>query len=152
MTPPAFTSVYYSSAFVAAEHEFDTTRKSAWIATSLGDQPIPGVQLVEPVSLGEAELQMVHSAEYVRPSGAGSRKRSRHPVAFGGIRRSGAPCVLRTAARWRRPSWRSRRDATRAPSRAVFITRPPGVGMGTARSTASRWRLDPFTTWAPNPS
>jgi acetoin utilization deacetylase AcuC-like enzyme len=65
MTSPVFTSVYYSSAYVAAEHEFDTTRKSAWIARSLGDQPIPGVQLVEPVPLGEAELQIVHSAEYV---------------------------------------------------------------------------------------
>ena len=65
MTPPVLTSVFYSSAFVAAEFEFDTTRKSAWIAKSLGDQPIPGVQLVEPVPLGEAELQMVHSAEYV---------------------------------------------------------------------------------------
>jgi acetoin utilization deacetylase AcuC-like enzyme len=66
MTPPVITSVYYSSAFVAAEYPFDTTRKSAWIAKSLGDQPIPGVQLVEPVPLGEAELQMVHSSEYVR--------------------------------------------------------------------------------------
>src|SRR5580692_4352117 len=66
MTSPVLTSVYYSSAYVAAEYAFDTTRKSAWIATSLGDQPIPGVQFVEPVPLGEAELQMVHSAEYVR--------------------------------------------------------------------------------------
>jgi acetoin utilization deacetylase AcuC-like enzyme len=66
MTPPVLTSVFYSSAFVAAKFEFDTTRKGAWIAKSLGDQPIPGVQLVDPVPLGEAELQMVHSSEYVR--------------------------------------------------------------------------------------
>ena len=66
MTPQVLTFVFYSSAFVAAKFEFDTTRKSAWIARSLGDQPIPGVQLVEPVSLGEAALQMVHSSEYVR--------------------------------------------------------------------------------------
>jgi acetoin utilization deacetylase AcuC-like enzyme len=65
MTSPVLTSVYYSSAYVAAEYAFDTTRKSAWIAGSLGDQPIPGVRLVEPVPLGQAELQMVHSAEYV---------------------------------------------------------------------------------------
>jgi acetoin utilization deacetylase AcuC-like enzyme len=66
MTSPVLTSVYYSSAYVAAKHPFDTTRKSAWIAESLGDQPIPGVQLVEPVPVGEAEVEMVHSSEYVR--------------------------------------------------------------------------------------
>ena len=47
-------NLYYSPAYVA----FDTTRKSAWIAASLHDQPIHDVHVVAPKPLkAEDELR-----------------------------------------------------------------------------------------------
>jgi len=58
--------VYYSDRYVAAGHSFDTTRKARWVAESLTTTPIPGIELVEPVSLTREELLAVHDPEYVR--------------------------------------------------------------------------------------
>ena len=58
--------VYYSPAYAAAGEAFDTTRKSAWIAESLADHPIPKVQLVEPVSMTAEQIAQRHTWEYVR--------------------------------------------------------------------------------------
>ena len=58
--------VFYSPAFGAAAHAFETTRKAGWVAESLMREPIPGVQLVEPEPLPESALLAVHDAAYVR--------------------------------------------------------------------------------------
>ncbi len=58
--------VFYSNAFVAAGEEFDTTRKAAWIAESLGARAIAGTELVEPAPLVPAQLEAVHAPDYVR--------------------------------------------------------------------------------------
>ncbi len=58
--------VFYSDVFVAAGEEFDTTRKAAWIAESLGARAIAGTELVEPAPLVAAQLEVVHAPAYVR--------------------------------------------------------------------------------------
>lgn len=63
--PRAAIPVYYSSAFVNAKHEFDTTRKAAWVAASLVTEPIRGIELVEPALLSDAELLLAHDVAYV---------------------------------------------------------------------------------------
>jgi acetoin utilization deacetylase AcuC-like enzyme len=57
--------VFYSDDFVLAAHAFDTTRKARWVAESLRRDPIPGIDLVEPKSLSEAEVAIVHDPAYV---------------------------------------------------------------------------------------
>jgi acetoin utilization deacetylase AcuC-like enzyme len=59
-------NVYYSSDYVAAAESFDTTRKSAWIAESLGRDPVPGADIVAPEPLAFEDIAKVHAAEYVR--------------------------------------------------------------------------------------
>lgn len=58
-------SLFYSDSYVAASHAFDTTRKARWVAESLERSPIPGVSLIEPASLTAADVEAVHSPEYV---------------------------------------------------------------------------------------
>jgi acetoin utilization deacetylase AcuC-like enzyme len=58
--------VFYSPAYVGSAYAFDTTRKSQWIAESLSERPIPGVELHVPEPLTEAEVVQVHDADYVR--------------------------------------------------------------------------------------
>jgi acetoin utilization deacetylase AcuC-like enzyme len=65
VTPPAV-PVFYSPAYTAAAHGFDTTRKATWIATALLRDPIPGVRLVEPEPIDEPALALVHDPAYVR--------------------------------------------------------------------------------------
>jgi acetoin utilization deacetylase AcuC-like enzyme len=62
---PARLPVFYSAAYVRAAHEFDTTRKAAWVADSLVERPICGVELLEPRPLDEAELAAAHDPAYV---------------------------------------------------------------------------------------
>jgi acetoin utilization deacetylase AcuC-like enzyme len=59
-------SVYYSPAYTSAAYAFPTTRKSGWIAESLAGDPIPGLQLVAPDPLTEADLLSLHDAAYVQ--------------------------------------------------------------------------------------
>jgi acetoin utilization deacetylase AcuC-like enzyme len=58
--------LFYSPAYTAATHVFDTTRKSGWIARSLVRQPVSGVELVEPPPVTARQLEAVHTREYVR--------------------------------------------------------------------------------------
>ena len=64
--------IYYSLAYTSAAYGFDTTRKATWIAESLVERPIDGVELREPEWLTEAALQQVHSPEYVEAVRTGS--------------------------------------------------------------------------------
>jgi acetoin utilization deacetylase AcuC-like enzyme len=69
------TTVFYSATYTAARYGFDTTRKSAWIADSLADRPIAGVELAAPPLLTEGALEAVHSLEYVRAVKTGQPRR-----------------------------------------------------------------------------
>ncbi len=57
--------IYYSSDYTLAGHSFDTTRKAAWVADSLRDDPIRGVSFVEPTPLTKEQLLAVHWQDYV---------------------------------------------------------------------------------------
>lgn len=57
--------LFYSPDYVGAAHAFDTTRKSAWIAESLRGDRIPGVELVRPRPLTDAQLAGVHDPGYI---------------------------------------------------------------------------------------
>lgn len=63
--PEPLVPVFYSDAYVAAEHAFDTTRKARWVADSLVERPITGVVLMSPPPATEADLVQVHDPGYV---------------------------------------------------------------------------------------
>ena len=58
--------VFYSPDYVLSETDFDTTRKSAWVAQSLAERPIAGIQIVAPEPVTAADLLQIHSPTYVR--------------------------------------------------------------------------------------
>ena len=58
--------LFYSPTYCSASYAFDTTRKAAWIAESLSEAPIGGVELVEPQPVSPATVCETHSEEYVR--------------------------------------------------------------------------------------
>ena len=58
--------VFYSERYVGSGYSFATTRKSKWLAYSLEQSPIAGLNLVEPKALTEDQVLAVHSPEYVR--------------------------------------------------------------------------------------
>ena len=57
--------VFYSPKYVLAGHAFDTTRKARWVADSLAETPIPGIELVAPDLLTGEQLAEVHDPGYV---------------------------------------------------------------------------------------
>ena len=60
--------IFYNDEYVAPNHSFDTTRKAAWIADTIRDTGVPGVELVDPASLtGMAEqvIESIHDTEYI---------------------------------------------------------------------------------------
>ena len=59
-------SVFYSPKYVGSGYAFDTTRKAKWIADSLAESPIPGIELVEPAPLTRDQVAEVHDPEYVQ--------------------------------------------------------------------------------------
>ncbi|MBI2901627.1 MAG: hypothetical protein HYY17_15700 [Planctomycetes bacterium] len=59
-------TIFYSPDYVLSAHSFDTTRKASWVAESLRENPIPGVELREPRPLTESQVTETHSPEYVR--------------------------------------------------------------------------------------
>lgn len=64
--------LFYAPAYVCAGYSFDTTRKAGWIASSLGDRPIPGIALREPLPLTREQVVQVHDDAYVRAVETGS--------------------------------------------------------------------------------
>ncbi len=52
--------VFYSPAYVSSAHSFDTTRKAGWIARSLNNRPISGLELIEPESLTAQDILRIH--------------------------------------------------------------------------------------------
>ena len=58
--------VFYSPSYVGSGFAFDTTRKARWIADSLVESPIPGIELVEPAPLTRELVADARALEYVR--------------------------------------------------------------------------------------
>ena len=58
--------LFYSPAYSAVGIRFNTFKKAGWIAASLRQHPIPGVELVAPEPATAAILERMHSAAYVR--------------------------------------------------------------------------------------
>ncbi len=58
--------VYYNSSYIGAAHSFDSTRKAGWIAKSLEDDPIDGIEIHSPKSLTDEQVSIVHDPAYVR--------------------------------------------------------------------------------------
>ncbi len=59
------TLVFYSPFYVGSGYTFDTTRKSKWIAESLWQLPIHGIELGYPSLLTQEQVETVHAPEYV---------------------------------------------------------------------------------------
>jgi len=66
--------LFYSPDYAAAAESFDTTRKSSWIAESLGRNPIAGVDIVAPAPLTFEQIAAVHAPAYVRAVRTGAPK------------------------------------------------------------------------------
>jgi acetoin utilization deacetylase AcuC-like enzyme len=64
--PPRRVPVCYSPAYVGAAHAFETTRKAAWVAESLRQRPIAGIELVGNAPLTAAQLASVHAPVYIQ--------------------------------------------------------------------------------------
>jgi acetoin utilization deacetylase AcuC-like enzyme len=64
--PSRRVGVCYSPAYVGAAHAFETTRKSAWVAESLAQRPIPGIELVGNLPLAPALLARAHAPAYIQ--------------------------------------------------------------------------------------
>ena len=67
--------IFFNDTYTACGYEFDTTRKSSWIAESLREHPIKGVQLVDPsASAARAEqlVRVIHDHKYVEAVRTGS--------------------------------------------------------------------------------
>ncbi|MEO7938548.1 MAG: hypothetical protein ABIR55_07985 [Burkholderiaceae bacterium] len=58
--------VYYSAAYAGAAFAFETTRKAQWVAQSLHDDPIAGLELRMPQPLTWEQMAQVHTRAYVQ--------------------------------------------------------------------------------------
>jgi acetoin utilization deacetylase AcuC-like enzyme len=58
--------VYYSPGYVGSSHAFETTRKARWVADSLSESPVPGIELATPEPLTREQVAEVHDPDYVR--------------------------------------------------------------------------------------
>jgi acetoin utilization deacetylase AcuC-like enzyme len=58
--------VFYSPEYVGSSYAFETTRKARWIADSLSESPLPGIELTEPEPLTWNQVAAVHDPGYVR--------------------------------------------------------------------------------------
>ncbi len=58
--------VYYSPGYVGSGYAFDTTRKARWVADSLSEASVPGIELAAPGPLTREQVAAVHDPAYVR--------------------------------------------------------------------------------------
>jgi acetoin utilization deacetylase AcuC-like enzyme len=58
--------LYYDPSYAMAATTFDTTRKASWVADSLAERPIEGVEMEAPLPLTADEIGAVHDPAYVR--------------------------------------------------------------------------------------
>ena len=59
-------NLFYSPDYVGSAYAFETTRKAKWVADSLADSPIEGIELVTPRPLSWDQVVQVHDPEYAR--------------------------------------------------------------------------------------
>ena len=92
--------LFYDPAYVMAETAFDTTRKAAWVADSLAEEPVPGVGIVSPQPLTPDEIASVHTPAYVEAvrtgephALAGSNGIGWDPALFGAVAASNGGAV-----------------------------------------------------------
>ena len=57
--------VFYSDKYISSATAFETTRKAGWVASSFDGRPMPGVEIVAPLPLTEAQVLGTHGKEYV---------------------------------------------------------------------------------------
>lgn len=57
--------VFYSPAYVMAATDFESTCKAGWIAASLHERPIAGIEIIEPAPLTAEVIGAVHDPAYV---------------------------------------------------------------------------------------
>ena len=60
--------IFYNNEYVAPDHNFDTTRKAAWIADAIHETGVPGIELVDPAcltGLAEQTIELIHDSEYI---------------------------------------------------------------------------------------
>ncbi len=65
-------NLYYSPAYVGSAYSFETTRKAKWVADSLVDSPVAGIELVAPRPLSWDEVVQVHDPAYAQAVQTGS--------------------------------------------------------------------------------
>ncbi len=75
--------LYYSPAYVLAAAEFDTTRKAAWVAESVLERPISGVELVAPAPLLAAGVAAIHDPAYIEAVMTGTPRSLAESNGFG---------------------------------------------------------------------
>ena len=102
---PAAVRLFYDPAYAMAETDFDTTRKAEWVADSLAERPIGGVEVVTLRPLSPGEIATVHAPEYVEavrtgepPDLAGSNGIGWDPALFDAVAASNGGAVA--AAMW----------------------------------------------------
>ncbi|MBP9757243.1 MAG: hypothetical protein KBD06_01450 [Candidatus Pacebacteria bacterium] len=74
--------LFYSGDYVRAEHGFDTTRKSQWIAESLITDPINGVEIVAPQPADVKDLEKIHDPRYVNAVVSGQPRKLAESQSF----------------------------------------------------------------------
>jgi len=57
--------LFYSPNYTLAAYDFETTRKARWIADSLTEAPIAGIELVAPDPATEEQISVLHDPAYV---------------------------------------------------------------------------------------
>jgi acetoin utilization deacetylase AcuC-like enzyme len=57
--------VFYSPAYVAPRYFYETTRKPGWIAASLLQEPISGIEMAVPEPVSQNDLERIHDPAYV---------------------------------------------------------------------------------------
>lgn len=64
--------LYYAPAYVVPGIDWETTRKSGWIAASLAERPIAGVEITAPAPLTREALARAHDPAYIHAVEAGT--------------------------------------------------------------------------------
>jgi acetoin utilization deacetylase AcuC-like enzyme len=65
-------NLFYSPQYIGSAYSFETTRKAKWVADSLTDSPIAGVESVVPSQLSWDQIVLVHDPAYARAVQTGS--------------------------------------------------------------------------------
>lgn len=74
--------LYFSPDYVLAAYSFDTTRKAAWLAESLQQSSIAGVDIVAPAPLTREHVAAVHASAYVDAVRTGQPSRLASSMGF----------------------------------------------------------------------